>query len=156
LASHAGVGTWDSRTWFAICDRQLQLFRDAGELSMLPFALNGRICTYMYTGELAQAVSLLDELRTVTDATGIPAPPYGPIAVHALHGDEAAALAAVDTNLGELVARGEGIGVSLACWGLGMLYNGLGRYQEAVEATRRALDDRRPLGVASWAGMELI
>ena len=44
---------------------------------MLPFALNGRICTYMYTGELAQAVLLLEELRAVTDATGIPAPPYG-------------------------------------------------------------------------------
>ncbi len=156
LASHAGVVIWDSDRWFAICRRQLQLFRDAGELSMLPFALNGRACTHLFTGELAEAVSLLDELRAVSDATGIPAPPYGAIAVPALQGREAETRAAVDANMGELVARGEGIGVSLARWGLGMLYNGLGRYEEAIEATRPATEDRRPLGVASWAGLELI
>jgi DNA-binding CsgD family transcriptional regulator len=156
LASHAGVVIWDSDRWFAICRRQLQLFRDAGELSMLPFALNGRACTHLFTGELAEAVSLLDELRAVTDATGIPAPPYGAIAVPALQGREAETRAAVDANMGELVARGEGIGVSLARWGLGMLYNGLGRYEDAIEATRPATEDPRPLGVASWAGIELI
>ena len=56
----------------------------------------------------------------------------------------------------ELLKRGEGMGVSMTQWALGVLYNGVGRYEEAAAATGQALADAQPLGMASWARIELI
>jgi DNA-binding CsgD family transcriptional regulator len=46
--------------------------------------------------------------------------------------------------------------VTMAQWALAVLYNGLGRYEEAVAATGQALADAQPLGMAGWARIELI
>ncbi len=156
LASHVAVVLWDYETWRAICVRQLELFRDAGELSMLPFALNGRACAHVWAGELAPAMRLIEEIETVTEATGISAPPYGVIALAALQGRDSETLRLVEANMAQLESRGEGIGVTLAQWSLGMLYNGLGRYEEAAAAAAEATAGVQPLGVGSWARIELV
>ena len=156
LASHLAVVLWDYETWRAICVRQLELFRDSGELSMLPFALNGRACTHVWAGELVPAAQLIEEIETVTEATGISAPPYGVIALAALEGRDSETLQLVESNMAQLEGRGEGIGVTLAQWSLGMLYNGLGRYEEAAEAAAQATAGVQPLGVGSWARIELV
>ena len=156
LVSHTAVVTWDYERWQAICAWQLQLFRDAGDLSMLPFALNARACSHVFAGELAPAAALIEEIDAVVEATGISAPSYGVIALTALQGREADTLRLVDANMEQLLARGEGMGVTLAQWALGMLYNGLGRYEDAVATAGQAIPEAEPLGVASWAGIELI
>jgi hypothetical protein len=92
----------------------------------------------------------------VAGATGISAPPYGVIALAALHGPEAETLRLVDANMGPLESRGEGLGVTLTHWALGMLYNGLGRSDDAVDAAAPAIVGTRPLGVSLWARIELI
>jgi DNA-binding CsgD family transcriptional regulator len=156
LASHTALVLWDHKCWQAICTRQVDLIRDAGALSMLPYALTARIFAHVSAGELARATSLVEELGTVAEATRSSSPPQGAIALAASRGQEAETLRLVKANMPELLKRGEGMGVSMTQWALGVLYNGLGRYEEAVAATGQALADAQPLGMAGWARIELI
>ena len=156
LASHTALVAWDHKSWQAICARQVDLIRDAGALSLLPYALIARIFAHVSTGELARATSLVEELDIVADATRSSCPPQGAIALAASRGREAETLPLVKASLPELVERGEGMGVTMAHWALSVLYNGLGRYEEAVAAAEQALADAQPLGLAGWARIELI
>jgi DNA-binding CsgD family transcriptional regulator len=156
LASHTALLLWDHKSWQAICTRQVDLIRDAGALSMLPYALTARIFAHVSAGELARATSLVEELGAVAEATRSSSPPQGGIALAASQGREAETLRLVEANMPELLKRGEGMGVTMAQWALGVLYNGLGRYEEAVAATGQALADAQPLGMAGWARIELI
>jgi DNA-binding CsgD family transcriptional regulator len=156
LASHTALLLWDHQSWQAICTRQLGLIRDAGALSMLPYALIARIFAHISAGELAQATSLVEELGTVAEATRSSTPPQGAIALAASQGREADTLRLVDATMPELVTRGEGMGVTMAQWAVAALYNGLGRYEEAASAAKQALADAQPLGMAGWARIELI
>jgi DNA-binding CsgD family transcriptional regulator len=156
LASHTALLLWDHTSWQAICARQVDLIRDAGALSVLPYALTARIFAHVFTGEPARATSLVEELDTVAEATRSSSPPQGAIALAAWEGREAETLRLVKANMPELLQRGEGMGVSMAQWALAVLYNGLGRYEDAVEAAGQALADAQPLGLAGWARIELI
>jgi DNA-binding CsgD family transcriptional regulator len=156
LASHTALLLWDHKSWQAICARQVDLIRDAGALSVLPYALTARIFAHVFAGELARATSLVEELSTVAEATRSSSPPQGAIALAAWEGQEAETLRLVKANMPELVKRGEGMGVSMAQWALAVLYNGLGRYEEALAAASQGLADAQPLGLAGWARIELI
>jgi DNA-binding CsgD family transcriptional regulator len=156
LSGHTALLMWDHKSWQAICARQAGLFRDAGALLMLPYALIARIFAHVTTGELARATSLVEELGTVAEATRSSAPPQGAIALAACRGREAETLQLVDASMPELLKRGEGMGVTMAQWALGVLYNGLGRYEEAVAAAGQALADPQPLGMDGWVRIELI
>jgi DNA-binding CsgD family transcriptional regulator len=134
----------------------VDLIRDAGALSLLPYALTARIFAHVSAGELARATSLVDELGTVAEATRSSVPPQAAIALAASQGREAETLRLVKIGVPELLKRGEGMGVSMAHWALGVLYNGLGRYEEAVAAAGQAIADAQPLGLAGWARIELI
>jgi DNA-binding CsgD family transcriptional regulator len=99
---------------------------------------------------------LVEELGTVAEATRSSSPPQGGIALAASRGREAETVRLVKASTPELLKRGEGMGVTMTHWALGVLYNGLGRYEEAVAATRQAVADAQPLGMAGWARIELI
>ena len=63
---------WDDEAWTVLSTRQLELVREAGALTALPFVLTNRQHVYAFSGELAAAASLLEEeLRAATEATGI-------------------------------------------------------------------------------------
>ena len=156
LASHTALVLWDHKLWQAICARQVDLIRDAGALSVLPYGHIARIFAHISAGELARATSLVEELGTVAEATRGSSPPQGAIALAASQGREAETLRLVKSNMPELLERGEGMGVSMAQWSLAVLYNGLGRYEEAVASAGQALADAQPLGLAGWARIELI
>ncbi|MCZ4603681.1 AAA family ATPase [Streptomyces sp. Lzd4kr] len=156
LVSHTALLLWDHKSWQAICARQVDLIRDAGALSMLPYALTARIFAHVSAGELARAASLVEELGTVAEATRSSSPPQGAIALAAYQGREAETLRLVKANMPELLKRGEGMGVSMAQWALGVLYTGLGHYEEALAAAGQALADAQPLGLSGWARIELI
>jgi DNA-binding CsgD family transcriptional regulator len=156
LSGHTALLMWDHKSWQAICARQIDLFRGAGALLMLPYALIARIFAHVTTGELAQATSLVEELDTVAEATRSSSPPQGAIALAACRGREAETLRLIDTSTPDLLKRGEGLGVTMAQWALAVLYNGLGRYKEAASAAAQAVADAQPLGMAGWARIELI
>jgi DNA-binding CsgD family transcriptional regulator/tetratricopeptide (TPR) repeat protein len=156
LASHTALVAWDHKGWQAICARQVDLIRRAGALSLLPYALIARIFAHVSAGELVRATSLVAELDTVAEATRSSTPPQGAIALAASQGREAETLRLIRSNMPELINRGEGMGLTMAQWALSVLYNGLGRYEEAVAAAELALAKAQPLGLAGWARIELV
>jgi DNA-binding CsgD family transcriptional regulator len=54
------------------------------------------------------------------------------------------------------VRRGEGVAPTLLQWAKAVLYNGLGRYQDALAAAQRAGEDAHELVFSTWAAAELI
>jgi DNA-binding CsgD family transcriptional regulator len=150
LASYAAQATWDEEGYRALPTRQIQLARDAGALSVLPLSITMRIGAHLHAGELATAASLLEELNEVTEATGAEVPPYAALALAAWHGREAEASALMQSSMRAVVARGEGIGVTFIEWVTAVLYNGLGRYPDALAAAGRASERPEDLQSPLW------
>ncbi len=156
LASrHAGV-IWDDESWDVLTARHLKLAREAGALTVLPLSLNIRIAVDTFAGELATAVSLGEELRAVTEATGARSPPYAPLLIGAFRGREAEATGLIEEIVKEVTARGEGLGLAAAEWARAVVYNGVGRYEHALVAAERAAEHPEGLTFFNWALVELI
>jgi DNA-binding CsgD family transcriptional regulator len=157
LASRiAGDGPWDYEGWEALVSRQVRLVREAGALSLLPVALLSRIHVHLFAGELAAAASLSEELRAVTEATGIQIPPYGPLGVAAWRGREAETLELIEAMVEQVVPQGQGLGLTGAQWAAAVLYNGLGRYDDALAAVEHVSRPPLAMGFAHWALVEMI
>jgi DNA-binding CsgD family transcriptional regulator len=150
LASYAAQALWDEEGYRALPTRQIQLARDAGALAVLPLTLTMRIGAHLHAGELDAAASLLEELSDVTEATGVQVPPYAALALAAWHGREAEATALIQASMNAVVARGEGIGVTFTEWVTAVLYNGLGRYSDALAAAAPASEHPEELQSPLW------
>ncbi len=134
LATIASVQLWDDATWEALSERHIRIARKTGALGDLPLALTQRIYLHLLTGELDAATSLVEEIQRATDTTGSDLAPYGAVGLAALRGREAEATYLIERTRAEVTSRGEGIGLSVLGWAAAVLYNGLGRYEEAREA----------------------
>jgi DNA-binding CsgD family transcriptional regulator len=155
FASFVALDLWDDASWIALSTRQLDLVRQTGEVSALPFILSNRSGVYAYLGELRTAALLEEELRAAIEATGIAAVPYGRLSIAALRGDVAEFSELVRTVVGEAEARGEGLALTVTEFLSGTLYNGLGRYEDALAAV--APSERfYTEGPAIWTLTELI
>ena len=62
----------------------------------------------------------------------------------------------MEATVAEAVAGGQGIAVTYAHWAAAVLYNGLGRYDEARQAALQASEDTPELYISMWALPELI
>ena len=134
LASLVALDLWDDASWAALSTRQLDLVRRTGEVSALPFVLSGRSGVYACLGDLRTAALLDEELNAAVEATGIAAVPYGRLAIAALRGDVNGFSELARTVVGEAEARDEGHALTVTEFLSGMLYNGLGRYEDALAA----------------------
>jgi DNA-binding CsgD family transcriptional regulator len=132
LACWAAADLWDDETWDLLSARQLELVRAAGALTAIPLALTARSAVHLVCGDVDAAVSQIDEIRTVSEATGIATPPYGPLWLAGLRGREAELSQLIPTAVDEATARGEGYALADAELVRAILYNGLGRYQAAL------------------------
>jgi DNA-binding CsgD family transcriptional regulator len=155
LACRAAVDVWDDEAWDMLATRHVRLARDAGALTVLPMALISRIAVHLNAGELAAAAALNDEAEAVTDATGSHLAPYGALALAAWRGQEAEALDLIKANMKGVMARGEGQGLALIDWTTAVLYNGLGRYEDALAPAQRAGEHRVELPFA-WGLAEAV
>jgi len=147
---------WDDEALEAVSERWVTLCREAGALGDLPRALNARAHALMFAGEFTGAASLLREVRAASEATGIQIGPVGNMALAALRGDEAEALALIETSTRDAPLRGEGNRLAWAELANAVLNNGLGRHMEALASAERASDDQFDLIVPSSALAELI
>jgi DNA-binding CsgD family transcriptional regulator len=156
LAAATAASLWDDGCWDVLTRRHLELVRRTGALSVLPLALHTRTVVQLFTGDLGGAASLVEETRSVTEATGSTLAHYGEIGLAAVRGHEEQAEPLVESCLEDVVARGEGVGVNMAQWARAVLCNGLGRYGDAVAAARDAAADPCELGPPQWALAELV
>lgn len=155
FATWTALEMWDDAAWMVLSTRQLELARQAGALSTLPFVLPNRSSVLAFLGDLDKAVALEVELSAVTDATGIAPVRYGALALAAVRGREAEFSELYRTTVAEAQARGEGLILSVAEFLGGGLYNGLGRFETAlalVSPAERICGE----GPALWALTELI
>jgi DNA-binding CsgD family transcriptional regulator len=74
----------------------------------------------------------------------------------AWQGREERALPLIEASLSDVVARGEGIGAAVAQWANALLFNGLGRYEDALGPARAAGECPQELAAANWGLVELV
>jgi DNA-binding CsgD family transcriptional regulator len=146
---------WDDERWEQLSDRHLQLVRETGALGDLEIALGHRAQMHVFAGELASAASLHDAIEEATQLTGSPLAPYHALGMVAMRGREAEARGFIDRARAEVIERGEGAGLEFMNWAEAVLYNGLGRYADALAASREVLD-RTELVPVNWAMPELV
>jgi tetratricopeptide (TPR) repeat protein len=131
---------WDAESWHALAARRVQLARDAGALVRLQFALNFEALTHLRVGELAAANPLIEEDRLIAEATGNPPVAYADMVLAAWRGREAPAAELIQATAREATAPGLGRLVDIAAYASALLYNGLGRYDAALDAARQAFE----------------
>ncbi|MFG1622408.1 AAA family ATPase [Kribbella sp. NPDC049227] len=156
LASRTAVDLWDDEYWDVLTARHIRIAREFGDLAGLPLVLNSRVFLHLFAGQLAAATSLVAEIRTISDATGLGLAPYGTLGLTVWRGDVAKATPLIVESLEDVRARGEGGGMSFTQWAGSFLMNGLARYPEALEFARAATEDPKDFGVANWALPELV
>jgi DNA-binding CsgD family transcriptional regulator len=147
---------WDDKSWHAINARQLQLARDAGALARLPIDLTASAILAAWWGDFARSAELIAEADAVTEATQTRMAPYGAMLLAAFRGREPEAQALIKATINDANAGGQGIGVQYAHWVAAILFNGLGRYEQAFAVARQASDDTPELFLSAWALPELI
>ena len=157
LAEMAAIELWDYDRWREITVQEVQLVRDAGALTVLATALSVSIFVRIFAGELAAAESLIDEQRTITEASGSRLAPHAALILTAWRGRKDELDALIDTTIKEAVPRGEGIGVSATQWVSALLRNGLGEYEGALVAAQELMEPPRRFDQAiGWVLPELI
>jgi DNA-binding CsgD family transcriptional regulator len=156
LASTSAQRLWDDESWDVLSTRQIELARDAGALAVLPIAISQRAGLHLHQGEFAEAASVIEDARTISGATGVELPPYAPLALAAFRGLEVECTEMIATSTPDLLRRGEGAGLTFIQWVTAVLYNGLGRYEQALAAADRALEDPYELLFSTWAAAELV
>jgi DNA-binding CsgD family transcriptional regulator len=155
FASQIALYLWDEHAWMVLSTRHLDLVRKTGALTALPFVLTTRTSVIASFGDLDAAASLEEELRAATDATGITPGPYGAVSLAAWRGREAELTELIPTTIKDAQARGEGLALTVIERLSAALYNGLGRYDEALAAVGQA-ERYHEEGPALWTLTELI
>jgi DNA-binding CsgD family transcriptional regulator len=156
LATAASTNIWDDDTTTRLlAARIVDLIRDAGALAQLPIALAVLGTVTAWSGDFASAASMIAEADAVSAVTGGRIAPYTALRLVALQGSEEEAVALI-SRVSDLAGEGEGIAATAAHWGAAVLYNGLGRYEEALTAARHATSDQFALYGGMWALPELV
>jgi DNA-binding CsgD family transcriptional regulator len=141
---------WDEEALHLLADRQVQLARDTGALGHLQFALSFLARSQMLAGELTAAAAMLDEADLIAEATGNPELVNAPLVLAAWRGDEPKAAELIDASAAESTRRRwTSNGYARA-----VLYNGLGRYEEARDVVWEAMKPD-PIGYGTFLIPEL-
>ena len=158
LATTAAIRLWDDDGWDVLSTRHVQLARDVGALGVLPIALSQRAGLHLHEGDFAAAASVIEEARAITEATGSELPPYAAVALAAFRSWQLQTSQLIEASAGDLARRGTGVGPILLQWANAVLYNGLGRYEDALAAAQRVSQDPLfyELVFSLWAAVELI
>jgi DNA-binding CsgD family transcriptional regulator len=96
------------------------------------------------------------ESESISTSTGIQVPPFALLRILALQGREAEASALIEAVIQRGTAQGQGIGVMVAYWAAAVLYNGLGRYEEAASAAGELVTNGILPWLSMWALFELV
>jgi DNA-binding CsgD family transcriptional regulator len=154
MTTNAYAAVFDHEGWLASCTRQVQVVRDAGALAVLPIHLTYLAMATLWSGDFDGTASLIAEINSVAAATGTHFPPYILLRLRALQGREGEASAAIASAIEQF--GGQGSTALRAYWAAAVLYNGLGRYQEAASAARRATANALNHWIPTWVLPELV
>jgi DNA-binding CsgD family transcriptional regulator len=156
LQESAAHELWDEALVDELSAAVVRQARDAGALAGLPQALVYRAGVHLLAGEFATAATLIEEANSITAATDY----YGSVRYHSVllaawRGDPAEAVGLIEAIAADGIAKGEGRLLGLTGYASAVLYNGLGRYEEAFDVARQACE-HEDLGFHGWRLFELI
>jgi DNA-binding CsgD family transcriptional regulator/tetratricopeptide (TPR) repeat protein len=152
----AAVALWDEARWYQILVRQLQSVREAGLLAYLPIYLNSLSMAESSRGHFATAGSLIAEADMIREATGTRIGRLAAVNLEGIRGREAEAFELLETEARSASAAGQGQVTQWCKWASAFLYNGLGRYEQALTAAQNASEEAPELLASRWALAELI
>jgi DNA-binding CsgD family transcriptional regulator len=141
---------WDDEASHRLAARQVQVARDAGALVHLQFALSFLARSHMLAGDLTAAALTIGEARSIAEATGNPPLVNAPMILAAWRGDESHALALIEATSEEAASRRW----TSNNYARSVLYNGLGRHEEARDAAWEAFQPD-PIGYGVYLVPEL-
>jgi DNA-binding CsgD family transcriptional regulator len=144
LACRTAVNLWDDESWYQLARRMVTVARGTGALIDVPSALSTLTAVSVLAGDFTGATSLIDQTITANAITGGRPPLHGLLALAAWQGRSDPAL-----------AQRESAPPEIGGYTAALLYNGLGRYEEALAAARRGSEHAELLGYRLWALPEL-
>ena len=146
---------WDDALYHQLATDVVRQARHAGALTVLPPALAYRAGVHVLAGEFATAAALIEEAASITAATGYTPVRYQSLALAAWRGIPSDAVGLIEATAADGTARGEGRVLGLTGYTNAVLYNGLGRYEEAFAAARAGCE-YKDLGLHGWCLVELV
>ena len=146
---------WDDVLAEELATRAVRTARDAGALGHLPIALACRAGVHVTAGEFTAAAALIDESNSISAATGYAPLAYASGRLLAWRGREESAREHFEWAVANATTRGEGRAIGQSGYMSAVLYNGLGRYAEALAGARSACEYDE-FGVRGFALAELI
>ena len=110
----------------------------------------------VWRGDFAAAASLIAEAEAIAAATGTGFARYAAMFLAGFRGAEAEAAPLIEAVITDARAAGQGLGVQWSQWVSAILYNGLGRYEQALAEAQQAAEQAPELYISMWALPELI
>jgi DNA-binding CsgD family transcriptional regulator len=147
---------WDEQALHAVLVQQIALLRGAGALARVALPLSALALLVAWRGDFAGAATAIAELDAVAEATDRQVAPFGATLLAALRGREAEATMLLDSAAESATAVGQGLGAQHTRWASAILFNGLGRYEQALVAAQQASAEAPEMFYSSWALPELI
>jgi DNA-binding CsgD family transcriptional regulator len=155
-AAHTAVQIWDHESWGILSARLVTLARNAGALTVLPIALASQAGAHLFAGEMAELASLAAQAASVTEVIGSSFAPDGALTLAAFHAREADISALTEAATMDAQEPGEFGGLSYVQWVTAVLYNGLGRYEQAQASAQQASQGSAAQRFSIWGLVELI
>jgi hypothetical protein len=146
---------WDDDSAYPLSHHNVQIARKTGTLSELALALSAYTPVLVFCGDLSAGAATVAETESVEEITGISSAPYGALILHAWRGDARETNELIEITTRDAGARGEGIGLAICEYARAVLCNGLGQYEEAVEAARSA-SEYYEVVAENWGLSELV
>ncbi|WP_029112764.1 AAA family ATPase [Mycobacterium sp. URHB0044] len=131
----------DDAAWYTMVTRQVELARERGMLSWLPFVLDGQAEFLVPAGDLVQAEALLAEAGLIDPVITAATSPRIALLVAAWRGDIAGARGPLEVVAEAGATRGEGWLLAYADYANAVLYNGLADHHAAADAAQSACAD---------------
>ncbi|WP_031517413.1 ATP-binding protein [Streptomyces sp. NRRL F-5123] len=157
LVCRMAHSTWDFAAWSELSERLVDLARSNGALAVLPSALLLRLSNRVFAGDLRGASSLAVEANAIGEATGSSFfAHYGALVVEPFRGRESTTREAIETVTQDRRLQDEGKVTTATQWAAAVLYNGLGRYEEAYASAERGCENPQELGLSLQSRVELV
>ncbi|MFF5497873.1 AAA family ATPase [Streptomyces aquilus] len=131
---------WDLHAWDTLSSRAVRLARDVGALGTLPPALIYAGGVHIHYGDFAEADRMIDEADAIATATGHAPHKYATLVLAAWRGEADVAAGIIEEARERAAQRGEVSLLGAMGYIQGVLFNGLARYEEAMEAARSGIE----------------
>ncbi len=155
VAAQVAMNHWDAAGADTLSSRLIGLVREMGAVGFLPIALDRRAYYCVYAGNLAGSAAAMDEAAAIRQATGSQPGRYDTGMLSALRDEESVATRHIE-HLRRAPDNEASPNREVAFeTSLAILYNGLGRYPEALAAAQRS-SERHPAGGIGAGLTELV